>query len=125
MKKLGVLILVSSLAFASLGAWEMKLKAKEVEVALKSDQKLVKGDNNFALVPTLKGKALKGALVKLKFSMPEMPGMPAMHEQARVQEKDGTYKASVNLPMSGTWQVKVEVKTKEGKIYKGKSSVDI
>ncbi len=125
MKKLGSLILACGLAFGSLHAWEMQIKAKEVAVSFKSSGKLVSGNNHFSLTPTLGGKPLKGAQLKLKFSMPEMPGMPAMHEKAQVKEKDGVYEASVNLPMGGTWQVKVEITTKEGKTYKGKGSVDI
>ncbi|WP_163534098.1 FixH family protein [Helicobacter suis] len=125
MKKLGALLLACGLAFGSLQAWELKIKAKEAEVALKADKKLVSGNNEFDLVPTLGGKALKDAHIKLSFKMPEMPGMAAMDEKAQVEVKNGVYHAKVNLPMSGTWQIKLQVKTKEGKVYKGKGSVDI
>ncbi|WP_163499726.1 FixH family protein [Helicobacter suis] len=125
MKKLGALLLACGLAFGSLQAWELKIKAKEAEVAFKSDKKLVSGNNEFDVVPTLGGKELKGAHIKLNFKMPEMPGMAAMNEEAQVKEKGDTYHAKINLPMSGTWQIKVQVKTKEGKVYKGKGSVNI
>ncbi|BDQ29593.1 FixH family protein [Helicobacter ailurogastricus] len=124
MKKFAFLFLAGALAL-SLNAYELKFKTKEADIALKSANKFVNGDNKFSITPSLHGKALKGAQVKVKFSMPEMPGMPAMHESAKLKEKDGVYEGSVNLPMNGTWQVKVEVKTKDGHIYKGKGSVDI
>ncbi|WP_158655758.1 FixH family protein [Helicobacter cynogastricus] len=125
MRILGAMALACGLLVGSLQAWDMQIKAKEVKVVLKSDQKPVSGNNHFSLTPTLAGKPLKGAQVKLKFSMPEMPGMPAMHENAQVKEKDGLYDVKVNLPMGGTWQVKLELKTKEGKTYKGKGSLDL
>ncbi|WP_104625007.1 FixH family protein [Helicobacter felis] len=125
MKKWHVLALACALSLGSLQAWDLKIKAKEVDTLLKSDQKPVSGNNHFTLSPTLKGKPLKGAQVKVKFSMPEMPGMPAMHENAQVKEKDGVYDVKVNLPMGGTWQIKVDIKTKEGKTYRGKGSIDL
>ncbi|MFC3847243.1 FixH family protein [Helicobacter baculiformis] len=145
MKKWHVLALACALSLGSLQAWDLKIVAKEigakgtkallrdqkpagddkVTALLKSDQKLSSGDNHFTLTPTLHGKALEKARIELKFSMPEMPGMPAMHEKAQVKEKEGVYNAQVNLPMVGTWQIKLEIKTKEGKLYKGKGSIDL
>ncbi|WP_163534097.1 FixH family protein [Helicobacter suis] len=125
MKKLGFLLLACGLVFGSLQAWELTIKAKEAQVALKADKDLVDGDNKFDLVPTLGGKVLKDASIKLNFIVPEMPGMAAMNKEAQVREKDGIYRAEVNLPMNGPWQIKVQVRTKEGKIYQGEGSVDI
>ncbi len=125
MKKLGSLFLVCALALGSLQAWELTIKAKGAEVALKADKNLVDGDNKFYLVPTLGGKVLKDASIKLSFGVPEMPGMAAVNKEAQIREKNGIYHAEVNLPMNGTWQIKVQVKTKEGKIYNGESSIDI
>ncbi|BCD45152.1 FixH family protein [Helicobacter suis] len=93
--------------------------------SLKADKNLVDGDNKFDLVPTLGGRVLKDAHIKLSFEVPEMPGMAAMNKEAQVREKDGIYHAEVNLPMNGPWQIKVQVRTKEGKIYQGEGSVDI
>ncbi|GMB96391.1 FixH family protein [Helicobacter sp. NHP22-001] len=124
MKKFALIFLAGAMAF-NLNAYELKFKASGTDVSLKSVNKFVNGDNKFSIAPTLYGKAIKGAQVKVKFFMPEMPGMPAMHESAKLTEKDGVYSGSVNLPMNGTWQIKVEIKTKDGHVYKGKSSVDI
>ncbi|BCZ19400.1 YtkA domain-containing protein [Helicobacter sp. NHP19-012] len=124
MKKFALIFLAGAMAF-NLNAYELKFKASGTDVSLKSVNKFVNGDNKFSIAPTLHGKAIKGAQVKVKFFMPEMPGMPAMHESAKLTEKDGVYSGSVNLPMNGTWQIKVEIKTKDGHVYKGKSSVDI
>ncbi|CRF48179.1 hypothetical protein HHE02_14980 [Helicobacter heilmannii] len=124
MKKFALIFLAGAMAF-NLNAYELKFKASGTDVSLKSANKFINGNNQFSIAPTMHGKAIKGAQVKVKFFMPEMPGMPAMHESAKLTEKDGVYSGSVNLPMNGTWQIKVEIKTKDGHVYKGKSSVDI
>ncbi|WP_104760647.1 copper resistance determinant CrdA [Helicobacter cetorum] len=125
MKKLATLVLASLLSVTGLSAWEQTLKANDLEVKIKSVGNPTKGENTFVLNPTLKGKALEKAQVRVQFLMPEMPGMPAMKEMAKVSEKDGAYEAKANLSMSGTWQVKVDIKSKEGKTYRTKTSVDL
>ncbi|BAJ55854.1 copper resistance determinant CrdA [Helicobacter pylori] len=125
MKKLAALFLISALGVMSLNAWEQTLKANDLEVKIKSVGNPIKGDNTFVLIPTLKGKALEKAIVRVQFMMPEMPGMPAMKEMAQVSEKNGIYEAKTNLSMNGTWQVRVDIKSKEGQVYRAKTSLDL
>ncbi|MGN8485937.1 copper resistance determinant CrdA [Helicobacter pylori] len=125
MKKLAALFLMSALGVMSLNAWEQTLKANDLEVKIKSVGNPIKGDNTFVLSPTLKGKVLEKAIVRVQFMMPEMPGMPAMKEMAQVSEKNGLYEAKANLSMNGTWQVRVDIKSKEGKVYRAKTSLDL
>ncbi|WP_104748164.1 copper resistance determinant CrdA [Helicobacter cetorum] len=125
MKKLATLFLASALSLTGLSAWEQTLKANDLEVKMKSVGNPTKGENTFIVTPTLNNKVLDKAQVRVQFLMPEMPGMPAMKETAKVSEKDGAYEAKANLSMSGTWQVKVDIKSKEGKTYRTKTSVDL
>ncbi|GAA9588427.1 hypothetical protein UBN76_10580 [Helicobacter pylori] len=62
---------------------------------------------------------------RVQFMMPEMPGMPMMKEMAQVSEKNGIYEAKTNLSMNGTWQVRVDIKSKEGQVYRAKTSLDL
>ncbi|WP_180371256.1 FixH family protein, partial [Helicobacter suis] len=56
--------------------------------SLKADKNLVDGDNKFDLVPTLGGRVLKDAHIKLSFEVPEMPGMAAMNKAGLLYNLD-------------------------------------
>ncbi|AFI05836.1 copper resistance determinant CrdA [Helicobacter cetorum] len=125
MKKLATLFLASLLSVASLSAWEQTIQTSDLEIKMKSVGNPTKGDNTFILTPTLNDKALEKATIRVQFIMPEMSGMPAMKETAQISEKNGTYEAKANLSMNGTWQVRVDIKSKEGKTYRAKTSIDL
>jgi Cu(I)/Ag(I) efflux system membrane fusion protein len=71
------------------------------------------GKNEVKLSLTDKdGNPIQDANVDVRFYMPPMPamGMPAMNVSAEGKlSKDGLYTADVDIPMSGSWQVKVTV----------------
>lgn len=73
----------------------------------------VVGDNTFQVALTgSDGTPIKNATVDVLFHMPPMPamGMPAMNVSAKGKPiRDGLYEVKANIPMSGTWQVKVTV----------------
>lgn len=73
------------------------------------------GDNTFQVALTgADGAPIKDATVDVLFHMPPMPsmGMPAMNVSAKGQViRDGLYEVKANIPMSGTWQVKVTMST--------------
>jgi len=53
-----------------------------------------------------------------------MPGMPAMNYKANAELKDNTYKAKINLSMTGSWNLAVKI-TKGGKTASMKFSIDV
>ena len=64
------------------------------------------------------GKQLSGSQVVVNFFMPAMPqmGMAAMHASATLQDQGGgSYAGNLEVPMSGTWQVTVNV-TRNGQV---------
>jgi len=97
-------------------------KAGSLDVTYSSPKPLVTGNNNISVKVTDHGKVVKGAKVKLKIFMPEMPGMPYMEEIQNLSANGDIYNGTVNFSMSGTWQVKIFVE-KDGKKYKYSSSV--
>ncbi len=127
MKKIMVMILavlfVSSVAYAK--DYEVKKKAGNYNVEVKIDKNPpVVGDNNMKIeITDASGKYIKDAKVKVEYSMPAMPGMPAMSYKTDAELKWDEYKAKMNLSMSGSWSIVVKI-TRDGKTASMKFSVD-
>ena len=68
---------------------------------------------------------INNAKVKIKFFMPEMPGMPYMEQIGKAKLIDGVYKTFINFPMGGTWQYHLKFKTQDGKIHTIRSSINL
>jgi len=98
---------------------------KGVDVTLKSANDLVTGSNDFFVTLSKDGKDISDAKVKIKFFMPEMPGMPYMEYKSKAKFVDGKYKLNGNFAMGGTWQYHLLFKTKDGKKYKIRGSVNL
>lgn len=120
-----VSILIFSCILLNAEPIDLQGKKDGYSVQLKSEKSLVVGDNTFFVTLKKDGTALENAKVKIKFFMPEMPGMPYMEYIGKAQLIDGKYKVSVNLSMSGTWQYHLLFKTADGKVHKIRSSVNL
>ncbi|MEK7333235.1 MAG: FixH family protein [Nitrospirota bacterium] len=127
MKKIAVisliLLLIAGVAYAK--DYEVNKKAGEYDVAVKIDKNPpVVGDNNVSV--EIKGEGghhVTDAKVKVEYSMPAMPGMPAMNYKTDAELKGNEYKAKMNLSMAGSWNVAVKI-TRGGKITTVKFNVD-
>ena len=65
----------------------------------------VVGDNNIEIeIKDASGKYVTDAKVKVEYSMPAMPGMPAMNYKTDTELKGYEYRAKMNLSMSGAWR---------------------
>jgi len=113
MKKLmliGLAVLLSAgVVFAK--DYEVKKKAGDFDVVVTIDKNPpVTGDNVVTVsVKDAGGKAVQGAKVVVDYSMPAMPGMPAMNYKADAVQKGDEYKAVMNLSMAGPWNVTVKI----------------
>ena len=47
--------------------------------------------------------------VKINYSMPAMSGMPAMSYDTEAALKDKAYEATLNISMSGSWNITVKI----------------
>lgn len=127
MKKLAVLtlilLLVAGIAYAK--DYEVTKKAGEYNATVKIDKNPpVVGDNNVSIeIKDASGQYVRDAKVVVDYSMPAMPGMPAMHYKADTELKGDEYKAKMNLSMSGSWNVAVKI-TRAGKTSTMKLTVD-
>ena len=127
MKKLVIftlmLIFITGIAYAK--DFEVKKKAGEYDVEVKIDKNPpVVGDNNMEIeIKDASGKYVTDAKVKVDYGMPAMPGMPAMNYKTDAELKGNKYKATMNLSMSGSWNIAVKI-TRGGKTASAKFSVD-
>lgn len=95
------------------------------EVKLSSEKSLVVGNNNISVELFKEGETLTTAKVKIKFFMPEMPGMPYMEDEQKGKLEGTKYMMSSNFSMSGTWQYQLKFKTADGKVHKIRGSVNL
>ena len=104
-----VVALTAGVAYAR--DYEVKKKAGEFDVVVTIDKNPpVTGDNNVTVsVKDAGGKVVKDAKVIVDYSMPAMPGMPAMNYKADAMAKGEEYKAVMNLSMAGSWNIVVKI----------------
>ncbi|WP_419763581.1 MAG: FixH family protein [Arcobacter sp.] len=95
------------------------------DVKLSSEKSLVVGSNDIFIELAKDGASFTDAKVKIKFYMPEMPGMPYMEYEGKGKLVDGKYLVKINFTMGGTWQYQLKFKTEDGKVHKVRGSVNI
>jgi len=127
MKKavIAVLILILATGMAYAKGYEVQKKAGEYDVTLTFDKNPpVASDNAVSIVvKDARGNSIKDAQVKIEYSMPAMPGMPAMNYKTDTVLSGDEYKATLGLSMSGSWNVAIKI-TKAGKTSTVKFTVD-
>jgi hypothetical protein len=113
MKRMVVVVLM---VFMTLGVafaknYEVSKKTGDFDVTMVIDKNPpVVGDNTVAVtVKDSTGKDVTDAKVVIEYSMPAMPGMPAMNYKAPAQLKSNEYTATINLSMSGAWNFAVKI----------------
>ncbi len=94
-------------------------------VKIVSVKSLVVGNNAIEVVLQKDGKIITDAKVKVKFFMPEMPGMPYMEYKEKLKLKGNSYKGNANFSMSGTWQYQLKFKTADGEKHKVRGSINL
>ncbi|HGZ70107.1 MAG TPA: hypothetical protein ENK74_01780 [Nitratifractor sp.] len=101
-------------------------QVKEVDgfkVELSSTKPLIAGNNEIKLKIAKEQKPVE-AKVKVKFFMPEMPGMPYMEFKADGKTDNGTFGTNINLSMGGTWQYIIKFKIGD-EVHKVRGSVNL
>ena len=69
------------------------------------------------------GNAVTDAKVIVEYSMPAMPGMPAMNHKADTVLEGKAYKTTIDLMMSGSWTITTKI-NRAGKIESARFTVD-
>ncbi|MDD2651441.1 MAG: FixH family protein [Sulfurimonas sp.] len=119
-------VVLSSLSFAA-GFMDMGMSG-DMHIMLSSDKVLSEGQNKIKIELNKGGHGgadVKAKDVRVKFFMPEMPGMPYMESKDICKKTDTYFECNVNFGMSGTWQYQVFIKDENNKDYKYKGSVNL
>jgi len=123
MKKVFFLLMFCvSLAFA-MGFYD-KGETGAYTVEISSDKILVEGSNDITIKLFKDAKAVTDAVVRAKFFMPEMPGMPYMEYIGNAKLDADVYKTTINFSMNGTWQYHIQFKH-NGSKYTYRGSVNL
>jgi len=128
MKKLCVVVAVAMLFISGIAYakdYEVNKKAGEYDVMVRIDKNPpVVGDNNITIeIKDTSRKYVTDAKVVVEYSMPAMPGMPAMNYKTDTELKGNEYRAKMNLSMSGSWNIAVKI-TRAAKTSTMKFTVD-
>ena len=126
MKNLLKIVLGIFLTFGFLQAELLEQKGQKdgFDIKLSSPKALIVGKNDFVIELSKDSKVVDNAKVKIKFFMPEMPGMPYMETEENAILVDGKYKVSVNISMGGTWQYQLKFKASDEIVHTVKGSVN-
>jgi hypothetical protein len=97
--------------FGCVKGYEITKQAGEYKVTIALDKNLpVAGENHMTImIADAAGKAVTDAAVSVEYSMPAMPGMPAMNYTAEPAVKGNAYQTVLNLSMPGAWNITVKI----------------
>lgn len=119
-----ILFLVVGLVYAKDYTVMKKAGGYAVEVKLDKNPPIT-GQNKMEInIKDDKGINVTDATVTVDYSMPAMPGMPAMNYKAKAELNGSRYLANVNFSMSGAWAVNIKI-TRAGKTQTVKLNVDV
>ena len=120
-------LIILALAAAALFAAPVNQsgKADDIDVKVTTDKDMNVGANTFKIKLSKAGQEIKDAKVKIRLFMPEMPGMPAMSEDAEAKYVGDSYVVTPSFSMGGGWQVTVTVTQKAQKAKRYKFNVNI
>ena len=121
-KLIASVLMFSTLVFA--GGFYDKGTTKGYTIEMSSDKTLIEGNNDLMVKLMKDGKPVTDAKLRVKFFMPEMPGMPYMESIGNGKLDGKMYKTMANFSMGGTWQYHVQFKHM-GKKYKYRGSVNL
>ncbi len=128
MRKIAVftLILLLSAGIVWAKEYEVQKKAGDLSVVVKMDKNpAATGENGVSVtMRDSSGKEVTDAGVKIEYSMPAMPGMPAMNYGAVLAANKNAYQGKLNFSMSGSWNIVVKI-VRGGKTVSTKFSVDV
>lgn len=119
-----LLTLILGASLVSAAAFSKDAKYRTTKVHITADKPVTAGSNTLQFAITKDGKAIDG-VVSLKAFMPAMPGMPAMESKTVAKNLgNGQYKATLNMAMSGTWQLHIFIIPKTGKKSRVKTTIN-
>lgn len=118
-----VLLLLAGAVYAK--AYELTKKAGDYNVVVRFDKNAPAAGNNKLdiSIKDASRKAVTDAMIVVHYSMPAMPGMPAINYKTDAVLKGSGYQANINLSMAGSWTLDIRA-TRGQAIISAKFNVD-
>ncbi|HJX31814.1 MAG TPA: FixH family protein [Thermodesulfobacteriota bacterium] len=106
-----ILIFLIGVTLGCAKGYELTKPAGEYNVSITLDKNPpVAGENHMTImIKDSSGKAVTDAAVSVEYTMPAMPGMPAMNYTTETEMKGNAYHTTLNLSMSGAWNIAVKI----------------
>ena len=110
-----ILIFFIGVTLGCAKGFEITKPAGEYNVTITLDKNPpVAGENHMTIIiKDASGKAVTDAAVSVEYSMPAMPGMPAMNYTTEAVVKGSAYHATLNLSASGAWNIATKITRQE------------
>ena len=128
MKKFGVaiLILLFTAGFVYAKDFMVVKKTGGYMVHVKMDKNPpITGKNHMEInIQDAKGVNIADAAVSVEYSMPAMPGTPAMIYKVKPELRGSRYLVNLDFSMSGSWAIHIKI-TRAGKTQLVKFNVDV
>lgn len=121
---IGVMVLLMATVVYAAGAISKKAGPYTVEMGMDKNPPVTGKNNTDIAVKDASGKAVTDAKVTVEYSMPAMPGMPAMNYKSEAELKGETYKAVISPSMAGSWNLAVKV-GRAGKTETARFTIDV
>jgi len=120
-----LIILTLGLSLLQAAAFSKDAKFRTTKVHITAEKPVTSGSNTFIFEIKKGVNAVEDSQVTIKAFMPAMPGMPAMKSQVNAENLGGgKYKATLNLAMSGTWQIHIFITPTSGKKSRVKTTIN-
>lgn len=121
---LSMVALLAGAAFAKTPTFSKKAGSFQIDLTLEKNPPVADDDNPVTLVvKNAAGAVVSTASVVVEYSMPAMPGMPAMNYKEKAVFKNGEYTAIMDLSMAGPWNITVKIND-NGQKGSAKFSID-
>lgn len=105
---MGVVLLMALLAGCGASGYKVEQQAGGYSVVFSMPSKPAVGDAQATVqIKDDQGVEVTNAQVQVDYSMPAMPGMPAMNYKADATLAGKAYQAVLNFSMSGSWNIAV------------------
>ncbi len=121
---IGIALLLTIVVASAAGAVTKKAGDYTVDVTMDKNPPVM-GRNTVEIgVKDKAGRGVTDARVTVEYSMPAMPGMPAMSYKSEAELKGETYRAVISPSMAGSWNVAIKV-ARGGKTDTARLTIDV
>ena len=120
-----MMLLSTGVAFSKNLEVEKSVDDYKVQASIDKNPPVVGKNNIDVKIRNNSGDIINDAQVMVFYSMPAMPGMPAMNYHTEAKKDGSSYRTAINLSMAGPWNIQIKFKRANEAIKDIKFSIDV